>query len=97
MSYGIGLSSEAQVEYDEAIDWYDLHGAKGAAFEAAVEWQFDRLRANPRIHQQVYGTVRRAVVFKFPYAIYYRIRSRRVEVISVFHTSRDPAIWQARA
>ena len=32
-----------------------------------------------------------------PHCVYYREESSLVRVISVFHTSRDPAIWQFRA
>jgi hypothetical protein len=33
----------------------------------------------------------------FPYCVYYREESSLVRVLSVFHTSRDPSIWQSRA
>jgi toxin ParE1/3/4 len=45
----------------------------------------------------VYGEVRRARVQVFPYLIYFRVDGRKVRVVSVFHTSRDPATWQNRA
>ncbi len=41
--------------------------------------------------------VRVAPVHRFPFAVYYRIRSRWVVIISVFHQSRDPAEWQSRS
>jgi plasmid stabilization system protein ParE len=55
------------------------------------------LSANPLIHQVVFADIRKAVVKRFPYCIYYRAHTDRVEVIAVFHTSRDPSIWQGRA
>ncbi|PSB02814.1 hypothetical protein C7B64_11345 [Merismopedia glauca CCAP 1448/3] len=44
----------------------------------------------------VYRDVRRAVLRRFPYAVYYRIISSRVVVTAVFHSRRDPKIWQDR-
>ncbi len=44
----------------------------------------------------VYRDVRRAVVRRFPYAVYYRIVSSRVIVTAIFHSRRDPKSWQAR-
>ncbi len=44
----------------------------------------------------VYGDVRKAVVRRFPYVVLYREDAAEVVVIAVFHTSRDPSIWQAR-
>ena len=32
----------------------------------------------------------------YPYCVYYRIEEDRVLVLAVFHTARDPAIWQNR-
>jgi plasmid stabilization system protein ParE len=61
-----------------------------------VQRAFDRLSANPHIHQIVFADVRKAVVRRFPYCVYYRPHADRVEVIAVFHTSRDPSIWQGR-
>lgn len=38
-----------------------------------------------------------AVVSRFPYAVFYRVESKRVVVLTVLHTSRDPSTWpQAR-
>ena len=56
----------------------------------------DRISANPLIHARVFGDVRRAVVHKMPYIVLYVPEPNRVVVISVFHTSRDPSIWQGR-
>ena len=56
----------------------------------------ESISVTPRAHQTVFGSVRRAVVQNFPYCVYYREEATCVRVISVFHTSRNPAIWQAR-
>jgi plasmid stabilization system protein ParE len=69
----------------------------GAAFTAAVQQVLDRVAAQPDFYPQVYGDVREALVPGFPYCIYYREESRRVLVLSVFHTARDPPVWQSRA
>jgi plasmid stabilization system protein ParE len=96
VTYRVGLTPDARDEYDEAIDWFDAHGRKADDFAAAVEWQLDRLRANPFIYQLVFRNARRAVVRGFPYVLFYRVRGRQVEVFSVFHAKQDPAIWQSR-
>jgi plasmid stabilization system protein ParE len=41
--------------------------------------------------------VRCALVRRFPYAVYYRVEPERIVVIAVFHTKRDPGVWQSRA
>lgn len=32
----------------------------------------------------------------FPYLIYYRLLSERIEVLGVLHGSRDPSTWKDR-
>ena len=39
---------------------------------------------------------RKCVVRRFTFNVYYRPHFDRIEVIAVFHTSRDPAIWKGR-
>jgi plasmid stabilization system protein ParE len=49
------------------------------------------------MHALVYRDVRKALVRRFPYAIFYRVRNARVVVLAVFHSKRDPNIWKSRA
>jgi plasmid stabilization system protein ParE len=50
----------------------------------------------PETHAKVYQDVRRALVRRFPYSIYYRFRADRIVVLAVFHNKRDPKVWKAR-
>ena len=92
------LDPEAQAEFDEGYDYYESRKAcLGEAFADAVQQILARIGVMPQTHTAVFGDVRRAVVRGFPYCVYYREEASRVRVLSVFHTSRDPSIWQARA
>ncbi|WP_435015876.1 type II toxin-antitoxin system RelE/ParE family toxin [Tundrisphaera sp. TA3] len=97
MNLPVVLRDEARAEFDEAFDFYEKQRAgRGIDFAARVQDVFDRIAANPDLHKSVLADVRKTVVAKFPYCVYYRAESNRVEVIAIFHTSRDPTIWQAR-
>lgn len=97
MSLPVVVEDDAQAEFDEAIDWYSARdSAKAVEFAEAVRAVFTRIGAQPRAHGIVYKDVRMAVVLGFTYCVYYYEEPHRVVVISVFHTSRDPAIWQGR-
>lgn len=88
----------ARTEYDEAADWYEARRAGlGAAFTGAVQDVLDRIAAQPDLYPEVYQDVREALVPGYPYCVYYREDSGRIIVLSVFHTARDPAVWQGRA
>lgn len=98
MKLPVVLRAEAAVEFDEAFDWHEAQRpGRGSAFAAAIQTALNRIAGHPLSHRVVLADIRRAVVRRFPYCIYYRPHADRVEVIAVFHTSRDPRIWQSRA
>lgn len=65
----------------------------GEAFLAAVDSSFDAIERYPEMFSRVHGEVRRAIVSRFPYAVFYRVESKRVVVLTVLHTARDPKLW----
>ncbi len=98
MSLPIRLLPEAKFEFDAAADWYELQRAGlGVDFVAQVRAVLNRIAANPQMYAAVYGDVRKAAVTRFPYIVLYREEPGEVIVISVFHTARDPSVWQSRA
>jgi plasmid stabilization system protein ParE len=56
----------------------------------------DRISTHPELHGKVLRDIRRAAVRRFPYSVFYRVTADRLEVLAVFHDSRDPAAWQNR-
>lgn len=99
MKKSVILRRVARAEFDEAGDWFEgQRPGKGTAFKDAVRKVFDRIAANPKLHAVVLRDIRKAVVPGFRYCVYYRERAPGVVVVlSVFHTSRNPAIWQGRS
>ncbi len=97
MTYPVTLDHDAQAEFDTGYDYYAMRRLAAAEeFADAVQIVLTRIGKTPRLHQAVFGEVRRAIVRGFPYCVYYREEQGRVRVIAVFHTSRDPSIWQSR-
>jgi len=87
----------ARIEFDEATDWYEARrSGLGADFVAEVRRVLEIIVAQPDRFPIEARDVRAAPLSRFPYCIYYRVRPQRVVVIAVFHTSRDPAVWQSR-
>ena len=65
----------------------------GEKFLAAVDSAFDAIERYPEMFSRVYGEVRRTLVSKFPYTVFFRVESKRVVVLTVLHTARDPKLW----
>lgn len=98
MSLPLVFRSAAQTEFDEAAAWYE--GQKpglGNDFVAEVQQVLGTIANHPPRYPVVLGDVREALVPRFPYCVYYRVKTDHVVVLAVFHTSRDPSIWQGRA
>ena len=97
MSLPLVFRPAAEMEFDAAALWYE--GQKpglGENFVAEVQIVLNEIADNPDRYAAVSGDVREAPVSRFPYCVYYRHRPGRLVVIAVFHTSRDPSVWQAR-
>ena len=78
----------------DKFGYYEGQGAGlGEEFIAAVESTFDAIESYPEMFSRVHGDVRRAVVSKFPYAVFYRVEPKHVVVLTVLHTARDPRLW----
>ena len=98
MSLPIVLRAAAQDEADEAARWYEGQRAGlGADFVAELQRVLDVISAQPGRYPVAAGDTREAPLSRFPYCVYYRVGRSRVAVTAVFHTSRDPSIWQSRA
>ena len=48
------------------------------------------------MYSVIHESYRRALVRRFPYAIFYEYGDEVVTVYCVFHTSRDPEKWRQR-
>jgi toxin ParE1/3/4 len=70
---------------------------RGSAFTAAVREVLNRIAEQPKFYPEVFQDVREALVQGYPYCVYYREEAAHVLVLAVFHTARDPAVWQGRA
>lgn len=98
MSLPIIFRPVARREYLRAIDWYeDEQPGLGIDFEAKVQAVLAEIAAQPDRYAVVERDIREAPVVRFPYCVYYRVRRDHVEVLSVFHQSRDPSEWQSRS
>jgi plasmid stabilization system protein ParE len=97
MSLPIVFRRAARREFDDAADWYEQRQAGlGEAFTEAIQHVLDRVATQPNFYPQVYHDVREAMAASYPYCIYYRVEPNQVVVLSVFHTARNPSIWQER-
>jgi len=91
------LTPEAESDLAEAYDYYEgpIPGL-GDEFVATLEQQLERVVENPAQYQEIHRGVRRAVMRRFPYAVFYIGEQNAVVVLAVEHQARDPKHWKQR-
>ena len=88
---------QAEDDALEARAWYEARRAGlGKEFGMAVDELVSRIAANPLAFPLVHKETRRAVLSRFPYAIYFRVASEEI-VVQALHGRQHPSNWRARS
>jgi len=91
------LRPRAEHDIQSVFDWYESQRPRlGEEFLVALRARLETVRAHPEACPVVYRGIRRAVVPRFPYLIFYVARPERVAVLAVVHHARNPAVWPRR-
>jgi toxin ParE1/3/4 len=97
MKLPLSVAREAEAEALEAAEWYEKRSqGLGRAFLELVEQTLEDLAERPRQFPLVYRDVRRALLKRFPYGVFFRLRRDQIRVLAVIHLSRNPRRWQRR-
>lgn len=98
--FKIIITPEAVSDLENSSDWYELHvKGLGKRFYTEIKNHFSSLKNQPYGFQIRYSDVRCVTLKKFPFLIHYRIieETQTISIIAVFHTSKNPNIWEQRA
>ena len=88
------FSGRAVREIGEAFNWYEEQSkGLGSEFELAFELQLKRLEQVPLLYAEIISGVRRTLLPRFPYGVFYAVKSDLVHVLAVIHNSRNPRRW----
>ena len=87
----------AAADLDEACRWYEAQrSGLGREFLDAIQQVFIAIVEMPGRFRVVHGNVRRALVRRFPYGVFFRTVGDDVVVVGCFHGRRNPRRWKAR-
>jgi plasmid stabilization system protein ParE len=92
MTYVLSLRPRALAEIEAARDGYELVD-HGESFVAEIETVFEAIKAMPRRFPIIYGAIHRALLRRYPFAVFFRIRAatEHVVVLAVLPQRGDPA------
>lgn len=98
VSLPVLLRPQVEGEIQDAADWYDAQRAGlGDELLICVEAAIARVARSPESCARVHGEVRRALVRRFPYCVYYKVEDEALLVLAVGHERRKPGYWANRA
>ena len=100
MSWRVRFTPLADEDVAEAYaDYEAARGGLGEEFLDEVERATSLIADHPEGCPDVHRGVRRALLHRFPYSLYYRLvlGAELVEVRAVVHQRRHPRTWRRRA
>jgi len=91
------LLPRAEVDLFDAAIWYETEReGLGRAFEDDFDRVVSRVQMAPRQFPELEPQVRRAMLDRFPYGVFFIVDDDVVTVFAVLHLHRDPETWRER-
>jgi plasmid stabilization system protein ParE len=87
----------AEEDIVEAARWYEQRSpGLGSEFLRAVDVALAEIKRMPERYPVVRGRARRALLRRFPYAVYFVATPDLVSIFACLHARRDPRHWRER-
>ncbi|MEW6357062.1 MAG: type II toxin-antitoxin system RelE/ParE family toxin [Planctomycetota bacterium] len=97
MTYSLVIRPEAEEDLRQAYHWYEeQREGLGEDFLLCVEAALTAIQESPLRYPAIHRDMRRILVRRFPYGVFYCVRRHEVSVLAVFHCRRHPRGWQRR-
>jgi len=88
---------EALEEYLSAISYYsEINPRLAESFIKAIETGVKNITMFPEAWSIVEEDIRRHLISRFPFGIYYCIEGNCISIYAVMHMSRHPDYWKKR-
>ncbi|MCF6245401.1 MAG: type II toxin-antitoxin system RelE/ParE family toxin [Sulfurovum sp.] len=96
--YTIEFKSEVYADIKIAYDWYESQRmGLGEDFLLTLEESYAKIARTPKLYQIIYKSVRRKLVRRFPYGIFFIFKDDKIIILAVMHTKRKPIEWKTRS
>ncbi len=88
---------EAEADLRSGYQWHEKQKpGLGDDFLACIESALLAIKDRPRSYPELYKQVLRALVHRFPYAVFDILRPDAIIALAVFDCRRDPETWRGR-
>jgi plasmid stabilization system protein ParE len=94
VKYELLIRGRAKADIRRAAKWYERQReGLGRDFVAEVDAALALIEANPEQYEIVHREIRHAILRRFPYGVFYRLRTTKISVFAVMHLKRDDIPW----
>ncbi|MCA8917962.1 MAG: type II toxin-antitoxin system RelE/ParE family toxin [Planctomycetes bacterium] len=94
MARVVVFAPEFDMDVDEAIAWLETKvSGLGDAFIAAVEHVISEVVDHPEAFREVRPMVHRAIIRKYRYLVFFRLRGDMLQFLGVVHGTREVDLW----
>ena len=95
--YKLAFKPEVYDDIKTAYDWYESQRVGlGEDFLLTPEDSYAKITRTPKLYQDIYKNVRRKLVRRFPYGLFFVLKEDTIIVLAVLHTKREPHEWKDR-
>lgn len=92
------IRTDAETDIALGYEWYEeQQQGLGAAFAEEISSTIAAIQSQPLRFPRVSRTLRRALVRRFPYGVFFLVRSDAIVVVAVIHLARNPQRAHGRA
>lgn len=93
----VHIQPVAAIDIEETAIWYETQEpGLGIEFILELDAAIDLAVEGPENYEDLGLGIRRVLLQRFPYAVYFLLEKKAVEIIAVLHQHRSPFIWQSR-
>ncbi len=100
MNYILVFTNESQTDLKDGFIWYEeKRVGLGYNFMLVIEATLKSIERNPFAFSKAptnVPNIRRAIVHKFSYSIFYAVIDKSIIILAIISSKRDTAIWKKR-
>ncbi len=91
----IHVEDSAQGDLEAAVRWYkNIRPGLQDEYRLCVRAALHRISRYPEAYPKVGKRLRRALIDRFPFAVFYLQDADLIRVFAVLHTHRSPRFWK---
>ncbi|QQR81868.1 MAG: type II toxin-antitoxin system RelE/ParE family toxin [Deltaproteobacteria bacterium] len=95
--YQVRLTDKAEEDVRDIFQWHEIKlTGLGYRFIFSLEAAFASIERVPLGFRKIHKNIRRVLLKRFPYGVFYVVEKEQLVVVAVIHHKRNPTLWKKR-